>query len=81
MRPEVKDRIFRIVSDVCGVPVDTITEDSSPDTIETWNSLSHIHLVLALESEFSIDISPEDALEMLSVGLIHMVLEDNLDAQ
>ncbi|MFC1590904.1 acyl carrier protein [Thermodesulfobacteriota bacterium] len=28
--------------------------------IEEWNSLSHINLVIALETEFGIDISPDD---------------------
>ena len=72
------DKIRQIVSDVCGVPVDTITDDSSPDSIETWDSMSHLHLILALESEFNVEFSPDDSLEMLSVGLIRTVLKDNL---
>lgn len=59
------------------MPTETINEDSSPDTISTWDSMSHIHLVLALETEFGVQLSPEDSMEMLSVRLIRMILEDN----
>lgn len=70
------ERIFRIVSEVFGVPPDTIDQDSSPDSITTWDSMSHIHLILALESEFSVNLSPEDSMEMLSVRLIQVILEE-----
>ena len=65
------------MSEVFGVPSDTIDKDSSPDTIPTWDSVSHVHLILALESEFGVELSPEDSMEMLSVRLIHKILADN----
>ncbi len=76
MEQAAEGRIYRIVSDVCGAPLDTIDEDSSPDSIPTWDSMSHIHLIIALESEFGVELSPEDSMEMLSVRLIRMILED-----
>jgi acyl carrier protein len=33
-------------------------------------------LILALEAEFNITLSPDEAAEMLSVGLIRKVLRD-----
>jgi acyl carrier protein len=70
------DRIYQLVSDVFGVPVGAITTDSSSDTIETWDSLSHINLILAIESEFGISLSPEEAMDMLTVGLIQTILSE-----
>ena len=40
-----------------------ITDDSSPDNLEQWDSLSHVQLVLNLEKEFNIKISPEEGIE------------------
>ena len=77
MKNTVNSRINRIVSEVFGVPLDTIDIDGSPDSIPTWDSMSHIHLILALESEFGVELSPEDSMEMLSVRLIGIILEDN----
>ena len=68
------DRIHRVVSDVFGVPTGSIDDDSSPDIIESWDSMSHLNLILALEAEFDVSLSPEDAMELLSVKLIHSVL-------
>ena len=62
MKQTVDNRINRIVSEVFGVRTDRIDNDSSPDSIPSWDSMSHIHLILALESEFSVDLSPEDSM-------------------
>ena len=70
------DRIHRIVSDVFGVPVEELSDDSSPDTIPDWDSQAHINLVLSLEVEFGVSLSPEDAMEMLSVRLIRLILAE-----
>jgi len=63
-----------------GVPIEEINSESSPDNIPAWESLSHINLVLALEAEFEIKLSPEDVLEMLSVGLIQTILIEKVSA-
>ena len=76
MPHSVRDRVRRVVSDVLGTPIEEIDEDSSPDTIETWTSSAHLNLVLALEAEFQVCFSDEDATEMLSVRLIEMILAD-----
>lgn len=71
------DRIHTVVSQVFGVSSDDISDASSPDTIPGWNSLAHLNLVLALEAEFGVALSPEDTMEMLSVGLIRHILIDH----
>ncbi len=76
MTASTTDRIHRIVSDVLGIPIDSIDDDSSPDNIETWDSMSHLNLILALEAEFAVSLSPEDAMDLLSVSLIKTVLMD-----
>ena len=73
----LEDNVHRIVSEVFGVPLDTIDDDTSPDSISTWTSFSHLHLILALETEFGVELSPEDSMEILSVRLIRMFLKDN----
>jgi acyl carrier protein len=69
-------KIIRVLSQVIGVPEENLDQESSPDTVEAWNSVSHIHLVLALEQEFGVTLSPQDAVEMLSVRLIELILQE-----
>ena len=73
----IEDRLYRIISDVFGVPVEEVSEDTSPDTVENWDSLSHLNLILSLEEEFGVSFSPEDTMEMLSVQLICTILAEH----
>ena len=68
------DRVAKVVADVFGVPMDSVNDSRGPTDIEQWDSLGHITLVLALESEFQVRLSPDDATEMLSVASIKAVL-------
>jgi len=72
----MKDKVFKILSQIMEVPVDHLNEDSSPDTVEKWDSLKHMNLILALEEEFEIQFKDEEIVEMLSVGLIVLTLNE-----
>lgn len=72
----MRDRVFRIASQVFDFPVEQLNEDSSPDTIENWDSLKHMNLILALEEELNITFSDEEIVEMLSVGLVIETLKE-----
>lgn len=60
-----------------GVDVAGLSIEASPDTVPAWTSLSHLQLVLALESEFNVTFSDNDVTDMLSARLIVMVLEEH----
>jgi acyl carrier protein len=68
------DRLYRTIAGVLDVTPDLLTEKSSPDTIPGWDSLNHLNLVMALESEFGISLSVDDTLEMADVALIRGIL-------
>ena len=72
----MKTRVIQTVSEIMSVPVDQISDESSPDTIEAWDSLNHMNLVLALEEEFEVQFSDEKIVAMLSVGMIVAGLEE-----
>ena len=66
----MKEKVIKVVSQVMDVPVGELTEDSSPDTVEKWDSLQHMNLVLALEEEFNLSFTDEEIVEMLNVKII-----------
>jgi|APSaa5957512535_1039671.scaffolds.fasta_scaffold00497_4 acyl carrier protein len=70
--------LYEIISKILDIPIDNINDDSSPDTIEAWDSLTHLNLIMAIEFEFKIKLSPEDSMDMLSVRLIKIILEPYL---
>jgi acyl carrier protein len=69
-----EDRLSQTVAEVLGVTPDELLEESSQDTIASWDSLGHLNLVIALEEEFGIRLSAEDMLAMRSVRAIRQIL-------
>jgi acyl carrier protein len=59
-----------VASDIFGVPPDQITAESSPETIENWDSMQHLNLVLAIEEKFGVQLEPEDIEQMKSIGAV-----------
>lgn len=67
-------RVQQVVADLFNLSAEQITVQSSPDTIESWDSLQHLNLVLALEQEFGVQFAPEEIETMNSVERILAVL-------
>jgi FkbH-like protein len=68
------DRVLETLAHVLGVSPTELNDESSPATIAAWDSLNHLNLILALESEFATQFAPSDALAMQSVKEIRRVL-------
>ena len=66
----LKERVFKIISQVMGVPVEQVNEHSSTENLGKWDSLQHINLILALEEEFKIKFSIEEIVKMGEAGII-----------
>jgi acyl carrier protein len=56
---EVAARVRGIVADVFGLDAADVGLDSGPATIERWDSVNHLSLVLALEGEFGVSFTPD----------------------
>jgi acyl carrier protein len=64
----ILDQVRGVASDLFGVPVNRIMPESSPETIEGWDSIQHLNFVLALEEKFGFQLSPEEMEQMRNVG-------------
>lgn len=71
-------RVRRVVSSVLGLPIEQVTLKTSNDDVENWDSLSIVNLMMAIEEEFQVSLSPEEAADLLSVELITHVLQEKL---
>ncbi len=69
-------RIHTVVSRVFRVSVDALRDDVRRGTLEEWDSLGHVMLVSALSEEFEIQISPERALQMYTIGDIKQIIHE-----
>ena len=67
-------RLKQVLAGIFDIDVETINETTSIDTIEEWDSLRHLYLVLALEAEFDITLTEEQTIEILSYPQIKAVV-------
>jgi acyl carrier protein len=72
------EQVRGIASDLFAIPPDRITAESSPESIESWDSTQHLNLVLALEERFGFQLSPEEMEQMRSLGEIVKLVENKL---
>jgi acyl carrier protein len=70
-------KLKQVMADLFGLDPSCIDESASVDTIEKWDSLNHLKLVLALEEQFNVTFSGEQSVEMLSYELVKTVLSEN----
>ena len=78
MSTSIKERILQVMATVFETEVAALNENSSSDTIEAWDSLKHLTLILALEEEFAISIPDEEVGELVNYKLIEITIHEQL---
>ena len=69
-------RLKQVLANVFDEESESINDESSMDTIENWDSLKHLNLILALEEEFEVSFDEDDIIIIISYPLIKTVLKD-----
>jgi len=75
---KTEDTLKDVMATVLGIAADSINDDTSMDTVEAWDSIKHMNLVLAIEEEFGVSIPDEDAANITSYPLIRLVLNEQM---
>ena len=78
MNDDLDLRIRTVLADVFGVDASEINVDTSTDTVEAWDSLCHLTVVLALEEEFDLHFDDDDTIALVSVPLINEIVAKSL---
>jgi len=68
------DKLYAVFREVLGAT--SVDDTTTRGDIPGWNSLQMINLILALEETFSVQFTPEESVEMLSVGLVKDILSE-----
>ena len=78
MNKIMEERIKGVMSSVFNVPKGEIQSDASPDTINSWDSLRHMNLIIGLEEEFDIEFDDEDIGNLLNYDLIKIHIKEQM---
>ncbi len=71
----MENRIKKVMSEVLGIDEASISDNTSPENVESWDSLKQMNIIVALEEEFDIEFNDEDIIEMLNFKLIYEIVK------
>jgi acyl carrier protein len=74
----MESRIKNVMAAVFEIDIEDINEESSPDSIDNWDSLNLMNLVVSLEEEFDIQFDDMDIVEILNFKLIVEIIKQKL---
>ena len=70
-------KLKEVLARVLDVDVAEITEASSKDTLERWDSLRHMNLIMAIEEEFGVELSGDEVADSVNYQLIRIALKEH----
>jgi acyl carrier protein len=74
----INSRIKTVMSTVFDVSTDIIDENCSSDSLDNWDSIGHLNLILALEEEFGISIPDEEVGDIVNYKLVKLIVDELL---
>jgi acyl carrier protein len=69
-----ENKLISLIAEVLRVPPGEIRDELDMEQTSTWDSLSHMQLIAAIEDEFSVELTADEIVAMRSVGQIKGVL-------
>lgn len=78
---DVKEICRMVFAEVMGVDSSMITDKTNPDTLEGWDSLAHVQLILALEKKFSVVIHPDESVDLENFTMVIELIGKKLNSR
>jgi len=69
--------LYEIIARVMDIPISEINDDSSPETIPSWDSFNSYILLDELESEFKTELTLDEVTETKNVSDIKKHLKNH----
>ena len=73
----MSEKLYKVIAKILDVPISEINDDSSPETIENWDSFNSLVLADELESEFNVSFSLEEIIDSANVSAIKKHLKNH----
>ena len=73
----MSEKLYKVIAKILDVPISEINDESSPETIESWDSFHGLALIDALEMEFNIQFSISEITDVKTVADIKKHLKNH----
>ena len=70
-----QEKLFRAIADVLNTDIHLINEDSSADTLDGWDSLAMVNLIIELEQIFKVKFDIFELPDLQNIKIIKKTLE------
>lgn len=67
-------RFTEMVCEIFGAEEEELTDNATPDDLESWDSVTHMDLMALFEDEWDISLDVEEITEMVTIGLMKEIL-------
>ncbi|MCK9257354.1 MAG: acyl carrier protein [Sulfurospirillaceae bacterium] len=74
----MENRVKKTISEILDIEIDSINDTTSSKTVESWDSLKQMNIIVALEEEFEIELSDDDIDAMTNIGNIIKIVKSVL---
>ena len=71
----MSDVLTQLFAEVLQIDAAGLSEDSSPDNVEPWDSLAAMELVAAIEEKFNVQLSTKEIMKMSTIGRARRTLQ------
>ncbi len=76
MEEKIYEKLNEIFRDIFDDEEIVVTPETNSDSIEDWDSLEHINLVVAIEKAFELKFSMDEVTGMQNVGeMVEIILQ------
>ncbi len=73
----MSQKLYKIISNVMDISISELTDKSSPDNIENWDSYNGLLLIDELESEFDVKFSVDETYDVKTIEDIKRHLKNH----
>ena len=72
----MRDQLREVLGEVFGLAPSDVPEDASIETVEAWDSLHHVELMLELEMRFGVQMTTDVMPTLTSLQAIEEFLQE-----
>ena len=78
MTDDISKRVINLISMILNMDPSEIKNSLAYNSIERWDSIAQMNIILSLEEEFNIQLLDEDIEDMLTVELIIKIISSRI---
>jgi acyl carrier protein len=71
----MENKVKNLIAKIFNMDESQLINESSPNTIENWDSLKQMEIIVSIEEEFNIEFDDDEVLEIKDIDSILKIVE------